>query len=113
MNQVSAIQAPKREDYEPHVRVFAPWAEGEELSIRASLLLTRDRALATKKFCCEAAWPVLDHVERMAGRFAFQTMAFDDLKQLRYILTMLVAQASNLEALFAPELPLEGSGARG
>lgn len=110
---MSAIAHPTREDYLPHVRVFMPAVQGEELEMRASLLLMRDRAMATKGFCSEEAWHILDHVERLASRYAFTPMPKEDVGELRRILLNLVAAASSLEGVFAPQLPFgepQGNG---
>jgi hypothetical protein len=103
---VNAPAHPKREDYVPHVRAFLPSAEGEELQLRASLLLMRDRAMATKPRCSEEGWHILDVVERTASRDAFRSMPLDELQQIRHLLIRLVTAASDFDALFAPPLPL-------
>ena len=81
--------------------------------MRASLLLMRDRAMATKQFCSEEAWTILDHVERLASLYAFRSMDLDDLTALRRILVSLVAASSGLEGIFGAQPSLGGTNARG
>lgn len=101
MTVSTAIHAPKREDYEPAVRTFLPGCEGEELQMRAALMLMRDRAMATKPICSEEGWVLLDLVERTASRHAFRPMPVEELQELRRLLVMLVASASGFDALYA------------
>ncbi len=103
---MNAISHPKREDYIPIVRNFLPSAEGEQLTLRASLLLMRDRAMATKPIACEESWHLLDLVERTAARDAFRPMSDAELTELRRLLVMCVATASSFDTLFihAPAL---------
>lgn len=104
---MNAYSPPRRQDYEPTVRAFLPSAQGEELELRSRLLLMRDRAMATKPISSEYGWLALDLVERMARDFAFRPMKADELAEIRRISVNLVAAASSLDALFAPELPIE------
>lgn len=106
MNIVTDIRHPKREDYEPNVRMFLPSAQGEELELRASLLLMRDRAIATKPIACEEAWQILDLVERTASRDAFRSMRMDELREIKRLLIRLVSTASGFDSLWAPKLDL-------
>ena len=108
MSAQATITAPRREDYEPNVRAFLPTAEGEELQLRASLLLMRDRAVATKPIASETGWHLLDLVERTATRYAFWPMALADLRELRRLLLNTVCAASGFDGLFsAPEMIVE------
>lgn len=104
---------PKREDYEPIVRNFLPTAEGDALQLRASLLLMRDRCIATKPIACEESWHILDLVERTVSRDAFRPMPDAELVMIRQIVVKLVTAAADFDAIFAPKLPLEGVGDRG
>ena len=101
---MNAIAHPKREDYFPTVRAFLPSAEGDELALRASLLLMRDRAMATKPICSEYGWAILDLVERLAQEFAFRSMKLEELSEIRRVAVMMVANASALDAVLAPTL---------
>lgn len=110
---MNAPAHPKRSDYEPMVRAFLPTAEGEELQHRASLLLMRDRAMATKPIACEEAWALLDLVERVASREAFRPMSTADLTEVRRLLLTCVAAASSFDSLYAPQLPIGEQNGRG
>lgn len=104
---------PKREDYVPTIRAFLPGVEGHELELRSSLLLMRDRAIATKPAACEEAWQILDLVERTASNNAFRSMALGELEEVRRLLIRLVATASGFDTLYAPQLELVGADAGG
>lgn len=112
-----ALDDPKpphqREAYAPIVQRFLPGCEGEELATRCSLLLMRDRALTHSRACSDEAFPVLGQVERLTSTYAYASMRLEQLKELRRLCVMLVANASGLEA-FAYDLayPEEGQGAR-
>lgn len=108
-----AASFPKREDYEPIVLNFLPTAEGEGLKLRASLLLMRDRCIATKPIACEESWHILDLVERTVSRDAFRSMPETELAMIRYIVRKLVTAASEFDALFAKPSSLEDIGDRG
>lgn len=97
---------PKREDYEPAVKCFLPGAKGEELELRSSLLLIRDRSMAAKPGCSEEGWQILDLVERTASRDAFRSMRLDELRELKRLLIRLVSTASGFDAMWAPVLDL-------
>lgn len=108
-----AYQPPRRQDYEPNVRAFLPGVEGEELQMRASLLLMRDCAMATKPIASEHGWLLLDVVERTASQYAFWSMPLDDLREIRRLLLNVVAAASGFDALFCPGLSATEVGDRG
>jgi hypothetical protein len=98
---------PRREDYEPIVRGLRPFCDGEELILRTSLLLMRDRAMATKNAACEPAWILLDVVERQASDNAMNhRVSIDDLRELRRLCINCVMAASGFDMLFQPRLPL-------
>jgi hypothetical protein len=84
-------------DYEPHVHAFLPGCGGEELEIRSALLLMRDCAAAAKTHCTDEAYPLLEHVEHLASRFAFQGMLIEDLRDLRTAMRKLVAAAASID----------------
>lgn len=113
MNLVTDPHYPKREDYEPAVKCFLPSAQGEELELRASLLLMRDRALSTMPIACEESWQILDLVQRTASRDAFRSMRIDELREIKRLLIRLVSTASGFDSLFAPQLDLGEKHGRG
>jgi len=101
---------PRRDDYVPIIKGMIPFCEGEELQIRTSLLLMRDRAMATKAGAVDSgmsssAWALLDIVEREASESAFQGMPIEDLREFRRLCIQCVMTASNFDALYQPSLP--------
>jgi hypothetical protein len=99
-------RSPRREDYEPLVKGLRPFVEGEELMLRSSLLLMRDRAMATKQTACEPAWMLLDVVERTASENAMNhRVTVPDLRELRRLCLSCVMAASGFDAMFHPRLP--------
>lgn len=101
-------RVPRREDYEGVVRGLRPLCTGEELMLRSSLLLMRDRAMATKPMACESSWALLDVVEREASDAALNhRVKLDDLRELRRLCVMCVTTASSFDTLYQPRLPLE------
>lgn len=97
----AAMNAPlvheSRRQYVSTVSAFMPGAQGDELDIRCSLLLMRDCAAVAKGSCSEEAYPILDHVERLASRYAFQGMPIEDLHELRKVMRQVVAAAACLD----------------
>jgi hypothetical protein len=103
---------PRRSDYEPIVRGLKPLCDGEELDLRSSLLLMRDRAMATKPRACEPAWRLLDVVENVARETALNPrMGLEQLRELRRLCLNTVATASSFDTLYQPRLPLDGEAA--
>lgn len=97
---------PRREDYESIVRGLRPLCDGEELMLRSSLLLMRDRAMATKPIACEPAWLLLDVVERTAADNAMNhRVSIEDLREFRRLCMQCVMTASGFDMLFQPKLP--------
>jgi hypothetical protein len=97
---------PRREDYEPIIRGLRPLVHGEELMLRSSLLLMRDRSMATKQSACAPAWALLDVVERVASESALNhKLQIDELREIRRLCLNCVASASSFDALFHPRLP--------
>lgn len=97
---------PRREDYEPIVKGLRPLVEGEELTLRSSLLLMRDRAMATKQAACAPSWALLDVVERVASESALNhKLQVDELRELRRLCLNCVASASSFDTLFQPRIP--------
>lgn len=113
MSAEPAYRAPRRDDYLPIVKGILPFCQGEELTIRASLLLMRDMAKATKPIACESAWALLDIVEREADAMAFRGMPIEDLREVRRLCSRCVATASGFDALYQPRLPLDQGEANG
>lgn len=102
------FRSPRREDYEPIVRGLRPLCDGEELMLRTSLLLMRDRAMATKNHACEPAWIILDVVERTASDNAMNSrVGLEDLRELRRLCVSCVMAANGFDMMFQPRLPLE------
>jgi hypothetical protein len=102
-------RVPRREDYIPIVKGLRPFVDGEELMLRASLLLMRDRSMSTKQSACAPAWALLDVVERVASESAMNhKLQLDELRELRRVCLNIVCAASSLDALFHPRLPLDG-----
>lgn len=112
MNAPLEVKVLRREDYFPNVSAFMPLASGKELELRASLLLIRDRAMATKRRSSEYGWEVLDLVERIARDNALREMPVDCLEEIRRLVIRLVSTASGFDVLFAPE-PSATGGANG
>jgi hypothetical protein len=104
---------PRKEDYFDIVRGLRPFVQGDELELRSSLLLMRDRAMATKPIACEPAWHLLDVVERQASAAAMNHLfKLEDLRELRRLLLNCVCAASSFDTLYQPRLPLgEGEAA--
>jgi hypothetical protein len=99
---------PRREDYEPIVRGLRPFVDGEELMLRSSLLLMRDRAMATKRNASEYAWTLLDVVERVGAEHAMNhRVDVESLREMRRICLNIVCAASSFDAMYQPRLPLE------
>lgn len=105
MNAPAEYRPARRGDYEPIVRGLLPLCEGEELDLRAGLLMMRDRALATKSTACQSSWELLDIVERESAFAAFRTMPLEDLKEWRRLCVLCVMAASGFDQLYQPRLP--------
>jgi hypothetical protein len=102
------VRVPRRSDYEPLVKAMRPLCSGEELELRASLLLMRDRAMATKKIACTPAWALLDVVENVANESALSfAVSVDQLRELRRLCLNCVCAASSFDTLYQPRLPLD------
>jgi hypothetical protein len=101
-------RAPQRSDYEPIVRGMRPFVGEEELTLRASLLLMRDRAMSTKSNASEYAWALLDVVERVAADHAMNhKVDVPSLREMRRICLNIVCAASSFDAMYQPRLPLD------
>ncbi len=104
---------PRRQDYEPIVKGMIPFCEGDELTIRAGLLMMRDRAMATKAGALNASgsgmssssWALLEIVEREASESAFQAMKIEDLQEFRRLCVQCVTLAQSFDRLYQPALP--------
>lgn len=105
---------PRRSDYEPIVKGLRPFIKEEELTLRSSLLLMRDRAIATKQNASEYAWSLLDVVERVASAHAMNhRIDIDSLREMRRICLNIVCAASSFDGIFQPSLPLDEGEANG
>jgi hypothetical protein len=101
------VRVPRRSDYDPIVKGLKPLCAGEELELRTSLLLMRDRAMATKPNACEPSWHLLDVVENVTRETALNPrMDLEQLRELRRLCVMCVCNASSFDTLFQPRLPL-------
>jgi hypothetical protein len=99
---------PRREDYEPIIKGMRPFCEGEELTLRSSLLLMRDRAMSTKNSASEYAWTLLDVVERVGADHAMNhRVDVESLREMRRICLNIVCAASSFDAMYQPRLPLD------
>lgn len=102
---MNAYRPPRREDYDPIVKGLRPFCDGEELELRTSLLLMRDRAIATKPIACASSWALLDIVEKEAAEVAFRSIPIDDLREFRRLCVRCVSTASGFDVLYQPHLP--------
>ncbi len=102
---MSEHRPPRREDYEPIVKGLMPYCSGEELMIRCSLLLMRDRALATKPVASASGWALLDIVEKEANEVALRGMDIENLREFRRLCIRCVSTASGFDVLYQPRLP--------
>jgi hypothetical protein len=107
---IAGMRPPKRSDYAPVVKGLIPLCEGEELQMRCSILLVRDKSLASMRRCSEESHGVLAEVHRLASQYAFEAIPTEELRELRYRLVMLTACASGLE-MFAYRLACPDGGA--
>lgn len=97
---------PSRADYEPIVKAMRPFLKDEELQLRASLLLMRDRALATKDRACQPSYELLSVVEREASDAAMNwRIPVDDLREIRRLCLNCVASASSFDTLYRQAAP--------
>jgi hypothetical protein len=107
-------RAPQRSDYEPIVRGLHPFCEGEELTLRTSLLLMRDTAMATKAAACEPAWILLDLIEREASGSALNhKLKVDELKIIRELCVQCAVAAHGFDKLYVPLFPGFDEGGQG
>lgn len=104
----TTIRPPRREDYEPIVKAHMPCRvfEGEELMLRSSLLLMRDRAMATKQVASESGWALLDIVEREASVAALhRDIDIPSLREFRRLCLACVMAASGFDLIYQASLP--------
>jgi hypothetical protein len=117
MTEQATIPRPvRRADYEPIVRGLRPCIGDEELMLRSSLLLMRDRAMATKGVptTCAPSWALLDVVEQVTSECAMNhQLPVETLAELRRLCVQCVMTASSFDTLFQPRLPLEDGEANG
>lgn len=107
-------RVPVRSDYEAIVKGLRPMCDGEELMLRTSLLLMRDRAMATKPRASEYAWSLLDVVERVGADHAMNhRVDVESLREMRRICLNIVCAASSFDGMYQPRLPLEEGEANG
>lgn len=100
------VRPPRREDYESIVRGLRPMCDGEELRLRSSLLLMRDRAMATKPSSSPAGWALLDVVEQVASTEALNArVPVEELREMRRLCVQCVMTAKGFDMLYQPPLP--------
>lgn len=99
MNAPANILPKRAALYEPQVRAFMPGVEGEELSLRCSILLARDQATRGMTRCSDEAAGVLAEVERLARDVAFNRLPLDILRDVRAQLVRLLSCATGLETI--------------
>lgn len=97
MNAPAKIE-PSRDRYLPIVKHHLPHCEGEELSLRCSILMMRDQAASNLRACSDEAAGCLSEVQRLASVYAYHSMPLEQLAALRYQLLRLTTCASGLEA---------------
>lgn len=102
MNQPVAIpRPPRREEYIPIIKALRPHIGEEELALRASLMLLRDRAIATKPAACEPAFILLNVIQEQASEAALNwRMPIDVLREIRRLCIMCAANASSFNTLW-------------
>lgn len=90
-----------RSDYIPIIQGLRPFVEGEELELRCSLMLMRDRAIATKLIAKDPAWTLLDVVQREASEHAMNwRLGIEDLREIRRLCVMCVCNASSFDTFY-------------
>lgn len=104
---------PRKEDYFDVVRGLRPLCQGEELILRSSLLLMRDRAMATKEVACQSGYALLEVVEREASGVALNPRCtVEDLREFQRLCIRLVSTAQGFDMLYQPHIPgIEGESA--
>jgi hypothetical protein len=110
MNAPAKI-APARDRYRMIVRHHCPAAEGDDLTLRCSLLLIRDKAASALRHCSEEAAGILIEVQRLASTYAFASIPTAELADLRRRLVLLTSCASGLEG-FAHRIGERHAGGR-
>lgn len=107
MNDASPLpRVTRRQDYEPIVKALRPWMAGEELELRTSLMLMRDRATAIKDVVCEPAWHLFSVVERVAQDNATNyRIPLAELREIRNLCAQTVMLARGFDRVFQPILP--------
>lgn len=97
----------RRDDYVQIVKGLRPHVAGEELDLRSSLLLMRDRAMSTKPIACAPSWAILDVIEQVASESALNPrMGVEQLRMLSYLCLKCACTAKDFDTLFQPQLPL-------
>lgn len=113
----SAKVLSRRDDYIPQVKAFVPLCDGEELTLRCSILLARDMATKQMQRCSEESYGILAAIAGLASRYAFAAMPIERLEELRYEIVRLVSCASGIEMfafkLSSPDAEAGGQDARG
>jgi hypothetical protein len=107
----ASFRPPSKDDYFPIVKGLRPFIGEEETDLRASLLMMRDRAMATKSAACAPSWALLDVVEQIASEFAMNhKLGLEELRELKRLCLHTVGHAFDFDKLFQPRLPGLESG---
>jgi hypothetical protein len=102
LNAPANIQrAPRHEDYLPAVATFCPGEPDACHQSRARIMAIRDRASAALNRAGPDAADILGAVVRVATAHCFSPADIETLEELRYQLTVMMAAANKLQALFS------------
>jgi hypothetical protein len=110
MNAPASIKPAGRDRYRLIVEHHCPAISEEELQVRCSILLVRDKATSSLRRCSEEAHGILTEIQRLGDLHAFRSMPLEQLAELRRQMVRLLSCASGLE-MFAYEIG--GADARG
>ena len=113
MNAQTSVRA-SWENFRTTVWSIFPKATGEELELRARLLLIRDLAIQAMGYSSEEAYHLLRAVAEMAGRYALADVSLAQLKEMRRILVLTSSNANSMQVLINDiNHQSEGQNARG
>lgn len=99
MNAPAAFKPVRWQDFRAEVRAIYLSASDEELEIRSRLLHARKLAIGAMPRSYEESYYLLNAVQRMAGRYALEPLALNQLKELFRILVMATTTASSMQVL--------------
>lgn len=112
---MNALTNPTWQNFRTTVLPIFPRATGEELELRSRLLLIRDLAIRALGYASEEAYPLLQAISQMAGKYALAEISVDQLREMRRILVMSSAAANSMQVLIngIHHSWAEGKNARG